>query len=262
MVLVGFGAIGSTVIRLLGERGGLGQIAAIGLRETSRPHPSLPAGIPVLTDPEQLAGIDAGLVVEVAGRASVAPWGHAALGLGMDFAASSTSAYADAVLLDGLTQLARANGARLIIPPGALGGIDALSAAARLGLTQVDHRIVKPPRAWIGTDAETLCDLANLDSPLAFFEGTSREAAARFPQNANVALVVALAGLGPDKTRVSLVADPAIAGNRHEIMAAGDFGRMVLQFDNAPLADNPKSSAMAALSIVRLIENTGAALVI
>ena len=262
VVLVGFGAIGSTVVRLLAARGGLGQIAAIGLRATSTPHPGLPAGVPVLTHPDQLAGIDAGLVVEVAGRAAVAPWGHAALGLGMNFAATSTSAFADAALLDALTQRARAKGAQLIIPPGALGGIDALSAAARMGLTGVEHRIVKPPRAWMGTEAETLCDLTALQEPRAFFEGTSREAAARFPQNANVALVVALAGLGPDNTRVSLVADPASTGNQHQIIAAGDFGRMVLQFDNAALADNPKSSAMTALSIVRLIENTSAALVI
>ncbi len=80
VVLVGFGAIGSTVIRLLGERGGLGQVAAIGLRATSKPPSGLPAGVPVLTDPDQLAGIDAGLVVEVAGRAAVAPWGQATSG--------------------------------------------------------------------------------------------------------------------------------------------------------------------------------------
>lgn len=262
VVLVGFGAIGGAVARLLAERGSAGRIAAIGLRKTSAPPADLPAKVPVLTDPSQLAGIAAGLVVEVAGRSAVAPWGRAALGAGMDFAVSSTSAFTDAALLDELTQAARSHGAQLIIPPGALGGIDALSAAARMGLDLVEHRIAKPPGAWVGTEAETLCDLASLRAPQAFFHGTAREAAKRFPQNANVALVVALAGLGPDRTRVTLIADPNGAGNRHEIIAAGAFGRMALQFDNAPLAENPKSSAMTALSLVRLIENTSAALAI
>ncbi len=262
VVLVGFGAIGGAVARLLAERGSAARIVAIGLRETSRPRSSLPAGVPVLTDPSQLSGIDAGLVVEVAGRNSVAQWGRAALGFGMDFAVSSTSAFTDANLLDELMQTAKSNGAQLIIPPGALGGIDALAAAARMGLDQVEHRIVKPPRAWVGTEAETLCDLAKLRAPQMFFQGSAREAAARFPQNANVALVVALAGLGPDRTRVTLVADPVSAGNRHEIIATGAFGHMALQFDNASLPDNPKSSAMTALSLVRLIENTSASLVI
>ena len=262
VVLIGFGAIGSTVARLLQERGGAMRIAAIGLRESSQPRTGLPVGVPVLTHPSQLASVDAGLVVEVAGSNSVAPWGRAALGAGMNFAVSSVSAFTDATLLDELTHLAKAQGVQLIIPPGALGGIDALSAAARMGLEKVAHSIVKPPRAWIGTAAETFCDLSNLHAAQTFYEGTAREAAARFPQNANAALVVALAGLGPDHSRVTLTADPEIPGNRHLIVATGAFGSMTLQFDNAPLPGNPKSSAMTALSLVRLIENMAVGLVI
>lgn len=261
-MLVGFGAIGGTVARMLQERGGAGHIAAIGLREASKPRSDLPAGIAVLTEPAQLAGVTAGLVVETAGREAVAPWGRAALGAGMDFAVSSVSAFADDALLAELTALARANGARLIIPPGALGGIDALAAAARMGLARVEHQIVKPSRAWLGTKAETLCDLANLRAAHRFFEGSARDAARSFPQNANVALIVALAGLGPDRSRVSLIADPEAQANRHRIEAVGDFGSMTLQFDNAALPDNPKSSAMTALSLVRLIENAGGHLII
>ncbi len=262
VVLIGCGAIGGAVLRLLDERGQGDRIAAIGLREGSARRPDLPFGVPVLTDPADLAGIQAGLVVEAAGRASVAPWGDAALSAGKDFAVTSTSAFADHALLDKMTQTATAHGARLIIPPGALGGIDALAAASRMGLTEVEHRILKPPHAWIGTEAETLCDLTNLTAPCAFFQGSARQAAAAFPQNANAALIVALAGLGPDQSRVTLVADPSIGGNRHEIKAAGAFGVMTLQLDNAPLPDNPKSSAMTAVGLVRLIENLNASVVI
>ena len=262
VVLVGFGAIGSAVARLLDQRGNGGMIAAIALRDARRVRSDLPEGVPVLVDPAELAGVRAGLVVEIAGRDAVAPWGRAALEAGMDFAVTSTSALVDPGLLTALTRFADANGARLIIPPGALGGIDALSAAARMGLDSVSHQIIKPPHAWVGTDAETLCDLAALRSPVTFFSGSAREAADQFPQNANVALVVALAGLGPDRSRVSLTADPDSSGNRHIIVARGAFGSMTLQFDNAALPNNPKSSAMTALNIVRLIENTSASLVI
>ena len=255
VVLVGFGAIGRTVSRLLQERGGVGRIVAVGLRAQSQPPTDLPAGAQVLTHPDQLATVDAGLVVEVAGRDAVGPWGRAALAAGKSFAVSSASAFVDAALLDELTGLAVAQRVQLIIPPGALGGIDALSAAARMGLDRVEHSIVKPPRAWIGTEAETLCDLPSLRAAQTFFKGTAREAAARFPQNANVALVVALAGLGADRSLVTLTADPDSPGNRHAIVASGAFGAMTLQFDNAPLPENPKSSAMTALSLVRLFEN-------
>lgn len=264
LVLVGFGAIAGAVARMLTERDAPVDLAGIALRnppdQTERP--GLPAGVPVLRAPSDLTATRADLVVEAAGRDAVAPWGRAALSAGVDFAVSSTSAFAGTDLLAELTELARASGAQLIIPPGALGGIDALSAAGRMGLASVTHRIVKPPRAWEGTGAEHLCDLDSLTTATTFFEGRATEAAARFPQNANAALITALAGLGPTETRVALVADPAATANRHEIAAEGDFGRMALTFENAALPDNPRSSAMTALSLVRLIENRAAPVVL
>lgn len=262
LFLVGFGAIAGTVARMLAERAAPVDLVGIGLREAAWARPGLPAGVPVLTDPAVLATTGADLVVEVAGRDAVAPWGRAALSAGVDFAVSSTSAFAGTDLLPELTGLARTSGAQLIVPPGALGGIDALSAARRMGLASVTHRIVKPPRAWAGTEAEQLCKLNGLTAATVFFEGSATEAAARFPQNANAALITALAGLGPAATRSVLIADPATSTNRHEITAEGVFGRMTLTFENAALPDNPKSSAMTALSLVRLIENRAAPVVI
>ncbi len=262
LVLVGFGAIGGAVARLLAARGAPVDLVAVALRDGSRARPDLPAGVPVLTDPADLPATGADLVVEAAGRDAVAPWALAALAAGIDVAVSSTSAFADGGLLDELSARARSSGAQLIVPPGALGGIDALAAAGRMGPVSLTHRIVKPPRAWAGTEAESLCDLAALTAPATFFEGSAGAAAARFPQNANVALIAALAGPGPEAARVALIADPAATANRHEIAAAGDFGRMTLAFENAPLPDNPKSSAMTALSLVRLIENRAAPVVI
>lgn len=261
LVLIGWGAIGRRVATLLAERGAAVKIVAVGLRDASQTR-DLPPGAEVLTDPAELAGVPADLVVEAAGRGSVAGWGRAALAAGRDFAVSSTSALVDELLFAELLALAKARRAHLIIPPGALGGIDALSAASRLPLRSVRHEIIKPPAAWAGTGAVSLCDLAGLTSPHTFFEGTARAAADAFPQNANVAVISALAGIGLDHTTIALVADPAATVNSHSVTAEGDFGRMVIRLDNRPLATNPKSSEMTALSLVRLIETRAGGLVI
>lgn len=262
VVLVGFGAIGSAVARILTERGNADLIKAVALRDPGRLRPGLPEGATVIYDPIALAEIEAGMVVEVAGRDSVAPWGRAALSLGLCFAVSSTSAFSDISLLNELRAQATARSTQLIIPPGALGGIDALAAASRMGLAAVAHTITKPCAAWKGTEAERLCDLANLTTATTFFQGSAAEAAIRFPQNANVALVVALAGVGPESSQVALIADPGAPGNIHEITASGEFGQMTLRFQNKALAENPKSSAMTALGLVRLIENFHSSLVL
>lgn len=257
LVLVGWGAIGAEVARLLAERHAPVNLVAVGLRDANR---NLPC--PIVTDPDDLAAFRPDLVVEAAGRAAVLPWGRAALMAGADFVPASTSAFAEDGALDRLLSLARVNGRQVLIPPGALGGMDALSAAARLPLDRVTHEVTKPTLAWAGTEAETLCDLPALTAPHVFFEGSAREAARRFPQNANVALTTALAGLGPDATTLRLIADPAAKANRHRVVAEGAFGRMEITLDNAPLASNPKSSALTALSLVRLIENRATPLVI
>lgn len=264
--LIGWGAIARALAghlaRHLAGEANHARIVAVAVRDTTRERPALPPGARLLRDPAELAECGAALVIEAAGRDSVAPWGRAALATGADFAVSSVSAFADAALLRELTRQAQAHGPKLLLPPGALGGIDALRAARHMGLAEVEHRIVKPARAWRGTEAEALCQLDTLTAPCTFFIGNALQAASRFPQNANVAMTTALAGLGPEHTRIALVADPQARLNRHEIIAAGDFGTMALRFENAPLPENPKSSAMTALSLMRLVENHSQALVI
>lgn len=253
--LVGWGAIGTRLAQLLRQSGAPVRIAAVAVRDAQTPRDGLPEGVALIDSPEALAATGASLVVEAAGRGSVGIWGRAAFAAGMDYAVSSTSAFVDEALLAELLSLARAKGSQLLIPPGALGGIDALAAAGRLPIASVEHRIVKPAQAWKGTPAADLVDLDSLSGPTVFFSASAREAADAFPQNANVAVITALAGIGLDRTRISLVADPDAMLNRHEIRAEGDFGKMDLTFENRPLATNPKSSEMTALNLARLIEN-------
>jgi aspartate dehydrogenase len=252
---VGWGAIATRVAQLLAEREAPVDIVAIAVRDADRTRPDLPTGARLISEPGELAGLGLDMVIEAAGRPSVLVWGEAALRHARRFAVSSTSAFCDEALLARLVEVARENGSQIVIPPGALGGMDALTAASAVRIDEVVHFIVKPPRAWKGTAAETLLDLDALAEPKTFFAGTAREAADAFPQNANVAVISALAGIGLDRTRVELVADPAASRNSHRLSASGAFGRMEMLFENEPLKTNPKSSELTALNLVRLVEN-------
>lgn len=262
LCFVGWGAIARRVGELLAERHPQGvDIVAVAVRDHNRRRDDLPAGVRLISEPSELAELDLDMVIEAAGRDAVAVWGEAALRYAARFIVSSTSAFCDDALLQRLVAVAEEAGSRIVIPSGALGDLGALAAASILPLEEVVHTIVKPPRAWHGTAAETMLDLEALEAASPFFEGSAREAADRFPQNANVAVISALSGIGLDRTRVVLVADPAASRNAHRVEASGAFGRLDLTLENQPLATNPKSSEMTALSLVRLVENAVAPVV-
>ncbi|MGL4673777.1 MAG: aspartate dehydrogenase, partial [Wohlfahrtiimonas sp.] len=134
---------------------------------------------------------------------------------------------------------------------GAVAGMDGLAAAKLAGLDQVIYQGRKPPQGWQGSYAESLIDLNNIHEPTIFFKGTAREAATLFPANSNVAATIALAGIGMDATTVELIADPAIQQNQHQIRACGTFGEMDITMQGFPLPDNPKTSMLAALSVLK-----------
>jgi len=175
---------------------------------------------------------------------------------------ASTSAFVDDALLPRLQAIAEKYGSRILVPSGAIGAIDAIASAAVLGLDEAVHQIVKPPAAWKGTPAEKLFDAATLREAKVFYEGSARQAAGDYPQNANATVVTSLAGIGIDRTRVQLVVDPAARINEHRIKVRGAFGELEIVLRNNPLATNPKSSELTALSLVRLIEQQGRTVVI
>jgi len=257
VVLVGWGAIGRAVGTMLAASGEADRvrIVAVGVRDAGIARQDLPEGAELIDRPDHLDRMQPDVVAEAAGRASVQPWGEAALSAGADLIVSSVSAFADAGTLSSMRALAEEYGSRIHIQPGALVGVDALSAARPMGIERVEHRIVKPPLAWSGTPADERFTLESLDARTVIFEGTAAETASAFPKNANVAMTTALAGIGPDLTSLELVADPAATTNRHEISAYGAFGRLDVSIANNPLPGNPKSSAMAALALVRTIEH-------
>ena len=260
IAFVGWGAMARTACRLLYDSPV--EIVAVAVRPESEPPKGLPPGAILITNPGELASTLPDVVAETAGRDAVGPWGRATLEAGSDFIVSSASAFADTTLLEELLGIAAAHDAQVHVQPGALGAVDAIAAASLLGLEMVKHRIIKPPVAWQGTPAEERCNLNALEELEAFFTGTATEAASQFPKNANVAITTALAGIGPEDTLVTLIADPMATENRHEITAVGDFGRLDVSISSRPLPDNPKTSTMAALNLVRCIKNRVTPLVV
>ncbi|MFT8242927.1 aspartate dehydrogenase [Roseomonas sp. BN140053] len=194
-------------------------------------------------------------VAECAGHGAVREHGDAVLAAGIDLIVISVGALADDATLARLEAAAAAGGVRLVLPAGAVGGLDALGAAKLSGLEEVTYTGRKPPLAWRGTAAERLLDLAALTEATIFFEGTAREAATQFPQNANVAAAVALAGAGLDSTRVRLVADPGAQRNLHEVSVRSAAANFTIQLEGRPSPSNPKTSLTAGYSVAREVLN-------
>src|SRR3954468_15146717 len=136
------------------------------------------------------------LVAEVAGPSAVGEHGGAVLRSGVDCLVISIGALADPALLARLRSAAQDGNSRILLPAGAIGGIDAIAAMRVAGLTSVRYRSRKPPAAWRGSPAEKVFALATLAKPAVLYRGSAREAALLYPQNANVAAAIALAGLG------------------------------------------------------------------
>lgn len=197
---------------------------------------------------------DTGLVVDCAGHAGLRAHGAAILESGIDLVTLSIGALADEDLANALETAARAGNSRLHLASGAIGALDALRAARVGGLDRVLYRGRKPAAGWRGSPAEEQIDLSRpLIAPVTHFRGTARAAALAYPKNANVAAAVALAGMGFDDTTVELVADPDAQGNSHEIEAKGAFGSLSFSLTGNSLPDNPRSSALAAMSVVASI---------
>ncbi len=257
---MGYGAIGMAVHRLLREHAGdRVEVVSILVRDRTRAMLEAPHEAPLLVDRfGALLDSRPDLVVECAGHQAVDAHGAAVLQAGVDLLVVSVGALADAARERALTVAARTAHKKLILPSGAIGGIDWLTAARSAGLRRVTYRSRKPPQAWVGSAAELHIPRDGLAVATPFFQGSAREAALQYPRNANVAATVALASLGFDATRVELIADPHVTANIHEIEAEGEGGRMSLRLEGIPDARNPRSSVMTAHSVVRAILNRSA----
>lgn len=252
--LIGLGAIGGAVARLLAERPTEATIVGALVREQGRMR-DVASSFPLVTTPDALLALHPTIVVEAGGHAALATHAPAILRSGRDLLAVSVGALADSTTYDALLAAAHAGGGRIIVASGAIGALDALAAAALGGLDRVTHTTRKPAHTLLTAE-----EAAALTTEREIFRGSVREGALRFPESINVAAAVALAGLGFDRTEVRVIADPAVTRNGHEVVAEGAFGALRFTIENIPSAENPRTGRLVALSIVRALLGRRAAL--
>ena len=149
-----------------------------------------------------------------------------------------------------LLETAKANGVQVRMPSGALCGLDGVRAAREAGLESVTITSTKPPKGLTGAPylIANGIDVESFTTPTVVFEGNALDAVKAFPKNVNVAAALSFAGIGPERTRVRVVADPTSNVNSHEIVAEGAFGRLRAVTENVPSPRNPKTSYLASLS--------------
>jgi aspartate dehydrogenase len=253
--LIGFGTIGRAVARALAEgRAGNARLVAVLVREVTKARATEvnKDGAIITTDPDQFFATAMDVVVEAAGHAGLKDYAERALRNGLDVLAVSVGAFADDHFLSSVRRAAGESGRRLLVPSGALGGLDAISAASIGELDKVVLVASKPPDAWKGTPAEDVASRAT-DVPVCFYEGGARDAARLFPQNVNVVAALSLAGVGFDKTVIRMYADPSLKHNTFELHASGEFGELRLELKNKPYFENPKTGRLVVMSVIRAI---------
>jgi aspartate dehydrogenase len=206
---------------------------------------------PYLTLPQLIEACD--LVVEAAGGAAVPSLAESVFAGRKDLMVISVGA-----LLDHpeIIAASRRTGCRLYCPSGAIAGLDGIKSASVGRVSRVVHTTKKPPQGLEGAPylVQRGISLAGLQEETELFFGSAREACRGFPANVNVTAAVSLAGIGPDETKVRILAVPGLVRNCHDIEVEGEFGLLRVHIENVP-SENPKTGKLTALSIVRAVQD-------
>lgn len=257
--IIGGGVIGRLILeQVAGGALDAGEVVGLlGRGAASRGKPLAAAfGVPFVTSLDALLALRPDVVVEAASHAAVREHGAAVLEAGVALVVLSGGALADDALRARLEQIAVARRTPLCVPSGGIGGLDALKAVCAAGADSVEIAVTKPPAAWKGIPyVERLgVDLDRMAGAVTLFDGTAREGVPHFPANVNIAAVLSLAGIGLDRTRLKVVADPALALNTHFIEIRGRTGAVSLRFESVPAPDNPKTALLACFSALAALK--------
>ena len=252
--IVGCGAIGRALLKAV-ESGRLSvRIAGV----TSRTEKSAREFLSGLTNPppyfelrDLISASD--LIMEAAGGPVVPRLAEEVFAAGKELMVISAGA-----LLDHpeIIERSRQTGCRLYVPSGAIAGLDGIKSACVGAITHITMTTRKPPNGLEGAPylVQKGISLAGLTEEKEVFSGSAREACKGFPANVNVSAAVSLAGIGPDKTRIRILAVPGLQRNCHDIEIEGEFGRLHVHIENVP-SENPKTGKLTAMSIIRSVQD-------
>jgi aspartate dehydrogenase len=249
--IAGLGAVGTAVARALlaGAVPEL-ELTAVAVRNPASIAERLGAAVPSLSFEGLADACD--IIVESLPRALFRSVAEPAIAKGRTFVPLSVGALLDE---GDLIERARTTGARILVPTGALLGLDAVKAAAEGKISSANMITRKPPAGLAGAPylLEHGISLEGLTEPLLVFSGSARDGARGFPANVNVAAALSLAGIGPDRTQMEIWADPGVTRNTHSIVVEADSARFTMMIENIPTEENPRTGKITALSTLSLL---------
>jgi len=240
--IIGFGNISKYIIHQLDQHQIL-KIVFILVRDVEKAvNQNTFDKLPFVENLAEIHNVD--LILECGGHDALREYGPDILSYGVDIISVSPGALWDQRFEKQLKLCSKTGKSKLEFPSGAIGGLDALAAASKSNLEKVEYTAIKNPTAW-GIQS-------NSDMPLKLeiFKGSARDASKKYPKNVNVCALIALAGIGFDDTRVTLISDNSAKYNTHKICASGDFGEFNFVINGKPFTKHPATSRLAAQSMV------------
>jgi len=256
VAIIGCGAIGSYVAKGIGS-GTCGKYELAGVLDVPRPQAAEKLADELncraCEDLERLLDLGPDLVVEAANREAAWSFGERCLERGANLVILSSGSLLDSEFKRRLTDVARRLKRKIYVPSGALGGLDVARAASVTGQARASLVTSKPPKTLRGAPYLKGRDLAGLDQAERIFDGSVEDGVSGFPQNVNVAASLSLAMGGTNAVNLAIVADPHLDSNVHRVEISGEFGRAFVEMQGRTMPDNPKTSALAAMSIIALL---------
>ncbi len=263
LAIAGLGAIGLKVARRVdaGDIPGM-ELAAVAVRDATKAGHNLARfrNKPEILPASQLADV-ADVIVECLPAAHFRDVAEPTLRKGKTFMPLSVGALLKHM---DLIDLARETGGKIIVPSGAILGLDAVRAVAEDKVHSVRLITRKPPGGVAGAPllVEKGISLDGLSEPLMVFSGSAREAAKGFPANLNVSVALSLAGIGADQTIVELWADPTVTRNTHTVVVESESSNLKMTIENIPDAENPRTGLVTGLSVIAALRRLTAPLVV
>ncbi len=258
VALIGCGLIGQTIAAAIREGAIDASLVCVfdRNRENAKKVGAMFDDVKIADSAKDAIGSDADLVIEAASIDALKQHAVDILRSKKSLMAMSVGAFADRELLANIEKAAEKNGVKVHLPSGAVGGLDALKSAAAAVLSDVSIVTTKPPKSLRGNQhlIDKGIDVDKIKERQTIYEGSAADSIDKFPLNVNVAVTVGLCGLGPEKTHVTIVCDPKIDKNIHEIHARGDFGEFRFKIENHPSPKNPRTSYLAALSAIATLK--------